>query len=354
MTSCFPQSVCWLSSTTCTRYAFLTAWPMCTLCCTESTPGFRSVTGKPKSGTGQARNPGWRALTAAARLVDPEAVVWRGDPSSPPSTQGVKVLGTPLGHPDFVRAHLRSSTEARVLMQRIPSIPDLQGAWLLLLFCAGSRAHNLLRVVPPDLAFDFAAEHDLAFRECLSEILGCEVPDTSWEVANVLFSIGGSGLWSAPRLSTAACWASWADCLHTVQLRHPQVGEMITTALTDNARGHHLQAAVMCRERLLDVGFEAPSWVDLQRGAQPRQNELDDAEPGIKKHGWQFGATQKVEDCLEWDHACRHPPERCCAPKVVQWVETDFGQTDFGHPYPTDFGQTDFAQTDFGQSFSCM
>ena len=30
-------------------------------------------------------------------------------------------------------------------------------------------------------------------------------------------------------------------------------------------------------------------------------------------------------------------------------VETDFGQSDFGHPYPTDFGQSDFGQTDFGQ-----
>ena len=56
----------------------------------------------------------------------------------------VKVLGTPLCNPDFVRAHLCSSTEAqRVLLQRIPSTPDLQGAWLLLLFCAGSRANYL-------------------------------------------------------------------------------------------------------------------------------------------------------------------------------------------------------------------
>ena len=124
------------------------------------------------------------------------------------------------------------------------------------------------------------------------------MPDTSWEVANLPFSIGGLGLRSAPRLSTAACWASWADCLHTVQLRHPQVGEMMSTALTDNSPGRHLEAAVTCRKRLLDVGFEAPSWEYLQRGAQPRQNELDDAEPGIKKHGWQFGSTQKVEDCF--------------------------------------------------------
>ena len=30
-------------------------------------------------------------------------------------------------------------------------------------------------------------------------------------------------------------------------------------------------------------------------------------------------------------------------------AETDFDQTDFGHPYLTDFGQSDFGQTDFGQ-----
>ena len=31
-------------------------------------------------------------------------------------------------------------------------------------------------------------------------------------------------------------------------------------------------------------------------------------------------------------------------------VETDFGQSNFGHPYQTDFGQTNFGQTDFGES----
>ena len=52
-------------------------------------------------------------------------------------------------------------------------------------------------------------------------------------------------------------------------------------------------AAASCRERLLDVSFEAPPWQDLQRGALPRQHELDDA---LKRHGWQFGASQEVDD----------------------------------------------------------
>ena len=36
---------------------------------------------------------GWETLTAAARELDPSAVVWKGDPSLPPSEQGVKILG---------------------------------------------------------------------------------------------------------------------------------------------------------------------------------------------------------------------------------------------------------------------
>ena len=69
-------------------------------------------------------------------------------------------------------------------------------------------------------------------------------------------------------------------------------------ALTDHVHGQHLQATVASRERLLDVGFEVFVWADLQRGAQQRQNVLEDAEPGAKKHGWQRGAAQKLEDCI--------------------------------------------------------
>ena len=47
---------------------------------------------------------GSAALTAAARVAGPSAIVWRGDPHLPPEEQGVKILGTPLGHPSYVRS----------------------------------------------------------------------------------------------------------------------------------------------------------------------------------------------------------------------------------------------------------
>ena len=69
------------------------------------------------------------AMGQVARGLNPEAKVCRGS-ELPTQKQGMKVLGTPLGHPDFVAAQL----------QRIPRVPDLQSAWLLLLHCASPRA----------------------------------------------------------------------------------------------------------------------------------------------------------------------------------------------------------------------
>ena len=61
-------------------------------------------------------------LERIARLQNPRAVVWRGS-GIPSDQQGMKVLGTPLGHVDFVTQHLQSVTdEQRCLLERIPLI----------------------------------------------------------------------------------------------------------------------------------------------------------------------------------------------------------------------------------------
>ena len=87
---------------------------------------------------------GWDRLTAAARTSDPSAVVWKGDPSLPASEQGLRILGTRLGHPEHVHHQLRrASVDHRLLLERIPAVQDLQSAWLLLSFCAGTRANHL-------------------------------------------------------------------------------------------------------------------------------------------------------------------------------------------------------------------
>ena len=38
----------------------------------------------------------------------------------------------------------------QTLLDRIPSLPDVQSAWALLLHCAAAKANYFIRVVPPD------------------------------------------------------------------------------------------------------------------------------------------------------------------------------------------------------------
>ena len=82
------------------------------------------------------------ALQRIAQASDPNAMVWCGS-ELPPTMQGMKVLDTPLGHPDCVATCLEgNATETCKVAGSIPSAPDVQCAWLLLLHCASTRANG--------------------------------------------------------------------------------------------------------------------------------------------------------------------------------------------------------------------
>ena len=84
--------------------------------------------------------PGHERLQRTAVLADPAAVVWRGSEDLPSHRCGIKVLGTPLGHQDFVRVQLEMlSAHHHTLLAHIPMVEDVQSAWLLLVHCASAR-----------------------------------------------------------------------------------------------------------------------------------------------------------------------------------------------------------------------
>ena len=141
------------------------------------------------------------AMQRAAVAVSPTAVVWRGDHEIPTHQQGLKVLGVPLGHPDFVLKFLEAKiAEHRVLLERIPLVPDTQSAWLLLSFCAAARANFYLRAVSPDLTDQFAAAHDDGVWECLCRTLKISPTCGAWEQSSLPLWEGGLGLRSVARL----------------------------------------------------------------------------------------------------------------------------------------------------------
>ena len=144
---------------------------------------------------------GIEELTRIARRVRPDAVVWRGDQNLPPREQGLKVLGVPIGHPEFVKEFFEGKSREQVtLFQSIPWIEDTRAAFALLLMCGSTRANYWLRTVQPDQTEDFARRHEEVWR-CLHTILGTpSAPDEAKVFATLASSAGGLGLTSAQRV----------------------------------------------------------------------------------------------------------------------------------------------------------
>ena len=73
---------------------------------------------------------------------------------------------------EYVAAYLQTlSAQHRAFLEVLPSVPDLQVAWLLLFFCASPRAQHVLRALPPALTAAFAFEHDRGVLLCLAQLL---------------------------------------------------------------------------------------------------------------------------------------------------------------------------------------
>ena len=108
---------------------------------------------------------------------------------------------------------------------------DLQSAWLLLLFCANTRATYSLRGVPPAETEQFAAAHDSATWQCFTQLLGIsDDAEEAHEWASLPFQLGGCGLRSATRTRVPA----HSDSLRMIHSRHPEVAEtMVGTQICE-------------------------------------------------------------------------------------------------------------------------
>ena len=180
--------------------------------------------------------------------------------------------------------------EHQVLLDRIPVVPDLKSAWVLLSYCATARANYALRVVRPELTDHFAIGHDDAIWQCFGRILGDEVvaggPETRG-LATLPQRLGGLGLRSAERLRAAAHWASWADCIGMVKARHPALASTIVAAMAAPDGIPAFEAVGECVAVLGAEGFHPPRWEDLADGVRPEASVRERAEPSETRHGWQ-------------------------------------------------------------------
>ena len=206
-------------------------------------------------------------------------------------------MGTPLGHLDFVKAQLRAKAEEhRILLNRVEAMTDLQCAWLILSFCCVTRANYYLRTIQPEGSEEFAAAHDTAISRVFNSLLDIRGDQSTFNLASLPCRLGGVGLRNAVRGARAAYWSSWADSLHMIRKRHPDISDFITVTLSRGGGGPHTEAAARSRESLVELGFDAPEWGDLARGLRPDFDPAADQFPSLSRNGWQQKASDVVEN----------------------------------------------------------
>ena len=232
---------------------------------------------------------GWESLQRAVLAEDETAIVWRGSEELPAHQRGIKVLGTPLGHPDFVQAHLDKLTAQHQIHP---------GRWLLLVHCAAARANYIARVVAPLAAEQFCNTHDMGLWFCLCSILQIPVEQEAdvRGAASMPLVLGGAGLRSALWVREPAHWSSWMDCLPTIHKRHPVVANQLVDELEGQPTTPFLSAAAEAVGNLTGtLGFDPPSWQAAMHGARPPPRNPEDFEPGTVRQGWQHEASSLVE-----------------------------------------------------------
>ena len=234
--------------------------------------------GKTKVWNAAGRKPAvCEVLDRVAQAEDPHANVWRGSEVAT-ERQGLLLLGAPLGHPDFVAAQLRkTSEEHEQFLARIRSLPDLQAAWLLLVHCANARANYLLRVVPPDLVAGFAQAHDAPCGHVCSRSWGSQ----------------RTGAMMSPGTQLPSLW-QWAGlvcgalCGPAHRLFLGQLGGLSSNGAETAPRSRSVHCgkveqpaqdaiAAAAAEQLNELpGFTPRSWHALAMGARPPPREPEE------------------------------------------------------------------------------
>ena len=225
--------------------------------------------------------------------------LWCGGGGSgvPSDQQGMKVLGTPSGHVDFVTQHLQSVTdEQRCLLERIPLMKDLQSVWLLLLHCASARANYQIRAVCPAAVELYAQTHDENIWQCLGRILHIDPAQCSNEVresATLALSLGGFGP-QKRRPNASACFLGKLGRLSS----NNYFGETCSSGRPiDQPTSHtHLESCHSVHQFTGVREFVPSSWRALAHGARPETREPDQFEFGKSRDGWQHEVASRVEE----------------------------------------------------------
>ena len=93
----------------------------------------------------------------------------------------------------------------------------------------------------------------------------------------------------------AAYWSSWADCVHMVNKRHPQICRSILRSIVTDNPPHHIEGVSISEAALRLSGFHPPSWEELADGLRPGRRAIEDEDRTQPRFGWQKLAAESLQ-----------------------------------------------------------
>ena len=109
-----------------------------------------------------------------------------------------EILGAPIGDTifcaKFIAEKRAGASKSLALLKEVGSL-DSQVALVLLRQCGGfCRFVHIARCTPPSLVSEGLHFFDIDVRQCFSDCLSIDLPNTAWQQAQLCLSRGGLGL----------------------------------------------------------------------------------------------------------------------------------------------------------------
>jgi hypothetical protein len=186
-----------------------------------------------------------------------------------PPNEGVKILGVPLGHPDWCEQQLQDACRSKhQALSRLMLLHDPHVRHLLLRFCAGPWLHYLARSTGPVGVATLAA-HDRAVLHCFLETFGGNlgaVPEYTRAVIHLPARCGGQGLDQAAVIAPRALLGSWLACSVLLARLYPSFARDNANVARERPMHQNLLTA---RRVVLDAANDAAAPCDPTRPPPP-------------------------------------------------------------------------------------
>ena len=142
----------------------------------------------------------------------------------PVKSDGVIILGTPIGHPSFIESCCKDQVNrAKLFLSQLPKLNDSQSASLLLRYCGVPKISHLLRSVPPIVIDEAAKEFDCALLDTFEGIISCKLSVQERSQFTLGIGQGGFGLTQSSDIASCAFLGAWAHTLHHLPPREAKL-----------------------------------------------------------------------------------------------------------------------------------